>query len=636
MIGTILAERYKIVKKLGSGGSADVYLADDIKLHRKVAIKILSHLYAGDRSFVARFKKEAQILARLSDPNIVSIFDWGQFDSSYFICMEYVEGSNLADIIEKQGIINPATTARYSIQICKALEVAHKNNLIHRDIKPQNIIVTADGTVKITDFGIAKSLIEDNTKTLNILGTSYYISPEQAQGKILSYSTDLYSLGIVIYEMLTAYVPFRGENSIDISLKHINEKPLRPSVFVPEVPERMEKIVLKCLQKDPSKRYESAADLKSDLISFLKGEPLADEEKKENEASKQGNIIKKIGYFKFTSKGSEKNKDLSRDEKEEAVLQNSSQKKAGKMLIITWSTLLPVLAVFIVLSIWALINNNALKNREELVRVPCITNMRYIDAEKMLQSIGLEIKSENEEYNSIVPEGFIIDQTPSEGNNVMKDTEIKVSVSRGQEESSTATLPNLIGINIEEARKILNDLGFENLEIKWESSDFFHKDVIIKHEPAHSKTAGFNEKIVLYVSSGMEMVLIPDLKGYDIMLALSTLESLGFEVITEKIPSSTLTPGTVIDTLPDPGTEVANSSLVRIYISTSEELLEVPDVIKLNLENAVSILESMGINYEIGYSEVMHSIQENTVLSQYPVSGSFISSSEKILVIVGK
>ena len=205
----------------------------------------------------------------------------------------------------------------------QALEVAHKNNLIHRDIKPQNIIVTADGTVKITDFGIAKSLLEDNTKTLNILGTSYYISPEQAQGKILSYSTDLYSLGIVIYEMLTADVPFRGENSIDISLKHINEKPLRPSVFVPEVPERMEKIVLKCLQKDPSKRYESAADLKSDLINFLKGEPLADEEKKENEASKQGNIIKKIGYFKFTSKGSEKNKDLSRDEKEEAVLQLS-------------------------------------------------------------------------------------------------------------------------------------------------------------------------------------------------------------------------------------------------------------------------------------------------------------------------
>jgi len=196
MIGNIIADRYKIINKIGSGGTADVYLAWDGKLNRYVAIKILSKTYASEKNFVARFKKEAQILARLNDPNIVAIYDWGQYDNSYFICMEYVEGQSLEEIIDKQGIISPEVTARYAIQICSALEVAHKNNLIHRDIKPQNIIVTPDGTVKITDFGIAKSLIEDNTKTINILGTVYYISPEQAQGKILSYSTDIYSLGV--------------------------------------------------------------------------------------------------------------------------------------------------------------------------------------------------------------------------------------------------------------------------------------------------------------------------------------------------------------------------------------------------------------------------------------------------------
>ncbi|MHB1346111.1 MAG: protein kinase domain-containing protein [Candidatus Humimicrobiaceae bacterium] len=222
MIGSIIADRYKIISKLGSGGTADVFLAQDIKLNRAVAIKILAKTYSFEKNFVARFKKEAQILARLNHPNIVAIYDWGQYENSYFICMEYVEGQSLQEIIDKHGILSPKTTAKYAIQICNALEVAHNNNLIHRDIKPQNIIVTTDGIVKITDFGIAKSLIEDNTKTINIMGTSYYISPEQAQGKILSYSTDIYSLGIVMYEMLTADLPFRGENAIEISLKHIN------------------------------------------------------------------------------------------------------------------------------------------------------------------------------------------------------------------------------------------------------------------------------------------------------------------------------------------------------------------------------------------------------------------------------
>ena len=214
MTDTIIAQRYELISKIGSGGTSDVYLAQDIKLNRRVAIKILAKTYSFEKNFVARFKKEAQILARLNHPNIVAIYDWGQYEDSYFICMEYAEGQSLEEIINKQGILSPLTTAKFAIQICNALEAAHDHDLIHRDIKPQNIIVTADGIVKITDFGIAKSLIEDNTKTINILGTSYYISPEQAQGKILSCSTDIYSLGIVMYEMITADLPFRGENQL--------------------------------------------------------------------------------------------------------------------------------------------------------------------------------------------------------------------------------------------------------------------------------------------------------------------------------------------------------------------------------------------------------------------------------------
>src|SRR4030042_2030298 len=223
----LISRRYRIIKKIASGGMADVFLGDDLKLSRKIAIKILAANYAGDKNFVVRFKSEAQILARLNHPNIVQVYDWGEFDSSYFICMEYIEGDSLKEIIEKKGPLPPETVVDYAIQISSALLMAHKSNLIHRDIKPQNILVTTEGEVKVTDFGIAKSLSTDITKTLNIMGTAHYISPEQARGEILDHRTDIYSMGIVLYEMLTADVPFRGGTSIDISLKHIYEKPKR-------------------------------------------------------------------------------------------------------------------------------------------------------------------------------------------------------------------------------------------------------------------------------------------------------------------------------------------------------------------------------------------------------------------------
>ncbi|MDY0028280.1 MAG: protein kinase, partial [Candidatus Humimicrobiaceae bacterium] len=231
---------------------ADVFLGEDLKLGRKVAIKILSSNYSNDRSFVARFKSEAEILAKLDHPNIVRVYDWGEYNSSYYICMEYIEGENLKEIIEKRSPLPPEITTDYAIQISNALLAAHKNNLIHRDIKPQNILVTPEGKVKVTDFGIAKSLVPDVTRTLNIMGTAHYISPEQAKGEVLDHRTDIYSLGIVMYEMLTGDVPFRGGTSIDISLKHINEKPLKPSELVENIPPKLEKIVMHCLEKDPA------------------------------------------------------------------------------------------------------------------------------------------------------------------------------------------------------------------------------------------------------------------------------------------------------------------------------------------------------------------------------------------------
>jgi len=264
MIGTILAERYEIIEKIGSGGSADVYLASDIKLHRKVAVKILSPLYASNRNFVARFKKEAQILARLNDPNIVAVFDWGQFENSYFICMEYVEGLSLSEIIEKQGIINPATAARYSVQICNALEIAHKNNLIHRDIKPQNIIVTSDGTIKI----IAKINIPyaETVAGEKVMGTTYYMSPEQIMGDKIDLRTDIYSLGILLYEMVTGKNPYASDTPLAVINGHLYKTPIPIIETRKDIPEYLINIISKCIAKNKNDRFSSA----SEIIKALK------------------------------------------------------------------------------------------------------------------------------------------------------------------------------------------------------------------------------------------------------------------------------------------------------------------------------------------------------------------------------
>lgn len=261
--------------------------------------------------------------------------------------------------------------------------------------------------------------------------------------------------------------------------------------------------------------------------------------------------------------------------------------------------------------------------------------MEYTAAQKMLSSINLKIAVMEQAFSDTFPEGYILRQQPETGKNVKKDTVVEVIISKGNKKAQSAVLPNLIGVNIEEARNILKELGFVNQELKREPSDYFDKDIVIKQEPGRLKTVDFKEKIILYASSGIELILIPDLIGYDLLTGLSSLESQGFEIIIEKTPDKNTVPGTIISTLPGPGSEVRKGSILKVTISSNEEMIEVPDVTKLNLENAVSILESMGINYEIGNTPILHNIQKNIVQSQYPEAGNYISPQEKLLIIVG-
>ncbi len=595
----LISKRYKIIKKIASGGMADVFLGADLKLNRKIAIKILSANNARDKNFVARFKNEAQTLAKLNHPNIVQVYDWGEFDNSYFICMEYIEGDNLKEIIEKKGILPPKTVVGYAVQICNALFMAHKNNLIHRDIKPQNILITPEGKVKVTDFGIAKSLNMDVTKTLNIIGTAHYISPEQAKGEVLDHRTDIYSLGIVLYEMLTGDVPFRGDSSIDISLKHINEIPVKPSELIENIPPALEKIIMHCLEKNPQSRYPTVKELADDLRRYHTGKDLsftADRQKK----SRTGLLLKKV--------------------------------RSNLAVIIMAVFMTVFLALFIFYS-FKYYNFRAAAITS--VTVPPIENIPAGNAEDIVKLFGLNLVIKDEIYDSKIPYGFIIEQIPAPGENITTGGDVKVIISKGQEITSILT-PNLMGLTLEEASEILEEYDLTTGEISRTYSSTFEKNLIISQRPAYKEKIEPGGAVDITVSEGSKTVIIPNVIGQDYIYASNYLKSLDLLLVDSKAPCTDIIkePGKVIEVIPLPGSEVEVKTLVELIISTNEPLVRAPDLMQLSLNQARNILDSQNISYEISYINTDYVVQKDLILGQNPEAETYIPINSKIILFV--
>lgn len=597
----ILSNRYRIEKKVAKGGMADIYLAEDIKLRRKVAVKILSANYAGDRNFVARFRSEAQVLAKLDHPNIVKIYDWGQFNSSYFIIMEYIDGISLKELIEKKGSIEPEAAAEYAKQICDALQAAHDNNLVHRDIKPQNILITSDNRVKVTDFGIAKSLNTDITKTLNIVGTAHYISPEQARGDVLDNRTDIYSLGIVIYEMLTGDLPFRGDTSIDISLKHISEKPVRPTQLIAGIPKKLENIVMTCIKKDPGQRYPDITDLKKDLENYLRKKPLL--LGKTGKKSKRPTIVP------------------------ERFLNNIP-------LTVTALVAVIFMALFVTYSVLYYQKSPA---AESGISVPLLENAHVDTAEKILETLGLEIDITGEEYSDVIPEDYVIRQSPDTGSIASINDTVEVVISAGSSQSQV-TVPNLTGIDRSQAQDILESYGFELGSVSSQYSDLYKKDSIISQSPQSGEETGAGTAVNIVTSKGPRTTMVPNIIGLDYNYALRQLDSQGMTVITRIAPlSQEITqPGMVVDVDPLPGTILHNGDVVEIWISVSEPLNQVPELAGLSLAEAVSELDSANIAYQVIYVESDYSFQKDEVLQQWPREGLYLQADSPVLLFVGK
>ena len=628
LTGTVINKRYIIQYKIASGGMADIYAGQDIKQQKKVAVKILNESYSGIKSFTARFQREAQILSKLKSPNIISVYDFGEFDGMYYIVLEFVNGASLKELIDKNGAIKPGTAANYCIQICNALELAHENNLIHRDIKPQNILLDKNGALKVTDFGIAKFTAADITKTVNILGTAHYLSPEQAQGKALDNRTDIYSLGVLMYEMLTADVPFRGGSSIDISIRHISEKPQPPSEINSSIPPGIEAVIMKCLEKNPDDRYRDIASLKKDLENFISNRPLSFENIHKNGYKKNG-VIKEFSGPDIYGRSHSLStlKDYYRF--------NSLHRKIIAGLISASAVVALLFIAFLILFILAQTNLKNISVKPETLVVPQLENTDFFSAEKILSGSGLVLVKKSSQLSEELIKDFIIKQEPLAGTEVEKNTVINVTVSLGTEKI-IVTVPNVLSLNKEDAEEILNKSGLVTGNISEQYSDIYKSNTVMGQSPLPMSEVEENSPVDLKISAGRELITVPDFKGYDYYFAKSNLEALGLNVIARKNTDLNISPGTVTGTFPSEGSSVYKNTYITLFISTNEELIQVPNLAGLNFEKAVEILEAKGIFYEITYIDVNYSVQENMIIAQFPEPQDFISLNDKIIIFVGR
>ena len=554
--GKLLGNRYEIIEKIGNGGMATVYKATDKVLKRNVAVKILRDEFTTDDEFIKRFEVEAQSAARLTHPNIVSIYDVGVDGNLYYIVMELIQGKTLKEIIIKEkGPLPWKWSINVSIQIASALEMAHRNNIIHRDIKPHNIIITEDGVAKVTDFGIAKA-VSNSTITAfgTTIGSVHYFSPEHARGGFTDAKSDLYSLGVVMYEMVTGRVPFDADTPVSVALKHMQEEPVEPIELNPNLPIAVNKIIMRALQKDTTLRYQTASEMLVDLKKSLK--------------DPEGDFVEELEYDP-TAKTQVIDTNAYRDKKQ---TKNSNGKKDGKFK--TFIKNHKGLSIFIgLLLLFALSLGGTMlvlniTNPPE-VAMPNVVGLSKDEAQKEIENVKLKFEIEKEEYNKDVPEGFIISQDPTymeKFNKVKQGSTVKVVVSKGEEKT---TVPKVVGMEREKAVKALEDANLK-VEIVEEASKKVQEGYVISQDISPETEAFAGDTVKIHVSTGIEKVTVPDVIGKSQTDAKKTLENQGFTVSITTAEDSSKENGIVLKQSIDSGKSVEKGSTITITVNNYE------------------------------------------------------------------
>ena len=661
--GTYLADRYEILSKIGAGGMSDVYKAKDHVLGRFVAIKVLKTEFSEDVNFVSKFRTEAQSAAGLEHPNIVNIYDVGSDSNIHYIVMENVEGVTLKTYIEKKGQLNPKEALSIAIQVGRGIEAAHKKNIIHRDIKPQNIMISTDGKVKVTDFGIARAA-SVNTINSDVMGSVHYSSPEQTRNGFVDGKSDIYSLGIVMYEMVTGRVPFDGDSTVAIAIQHLQEEIVNPSVYAPELPVSLEKIILKCTQKSPDRRYENMTDLLADLKKALTS-PNEDFVVMATPAGDKTRVISDDEMKEINDTGvkheervpeTHKHKDAEDEEESEGLL-NPKMEKAVTILGIVAGIVIVLVVVLIILNFLGVLKIGGSNDTEdEVVSVSdevedniemiTLTGMTFEEASEALEELGLSIVDGGLESSEDVDEGLICYQSEEAGDMVAAGSSITVKISSGPGEIEC---PDVVGKSETEAISLLNDAGLK-YERSYESSTTVESGYVISQSPQQGESVAEGDTITIVVSSGVEAVKVPDLTGKTESKAQKALEELGLKlgsvneeysdtVEAGKVISQDVSSGKYVDAGTSVGITVSlGAKEVTYKFSTRITAPDNDDVESANIQlldndgNVIDEWTNVGISqfggqgYSISVSGITGTDGTGTVLIEWELSDGSVST----------
>jgi beta-lactam-binding protein with PASTA domain/predicted Ser/Thr protein kinase len=622
----VVGGRYRVVRKLGGGGMADVYLCEDLTLGRHVAVKVLLQRYLSDPTFVERFRREAKAAAGLNQQNLVSIYDWGELDGTYYIVMEYVEGETLKDLIRRRERLSGNEAVNITMQLLAAVDFAHRSGIVHRDIKPQNVMIDRDGTCKVMDFGIARAGDSGMTEAGSILGTAQYLAPEQAKGYPVDERSDLYSVGVVLYEMLTGTVPFKGDSAVTVALKHVNEVPREPAELVPGLPYSLNQIVLKAMAKDPVDRYQSAAEFARDLRAAREGGPV---QAAAFDAGGERTRVMAAGMAGMAGG--------------ETAMQTSvldqpmpPRRKKSRWPLILVLLLLAIIAAVAVGLWWTM---SGAKDP-----VPSVVGLSKSAAVKAVEKAGFKAGIQ-EEFSDRVAAGFVSRQAPTGGTKLREGATVDIWVSKGSE---SVTLQDFKGWTDTEVDDWLSQNGLVG-DRHTGKSNAVADGQVFKQDPAADTKVKRGDTVSYWISTGKPQVTVPDLTNLTQADATNQLTGAGLKlgtVTTE--PSTTVTAGSVIRQDPAANQKVDKGTSVSIVVSTGSPTptatptpttspttsgVAVPNV--YGMQSSAAEQQLLGLGLQVAYRQKPNTGQPSgTVVDIKPASGTVVPTGSTVLLVI--
>ena len=621
----IYSDRYEIISQIARGGMAEVYLARDQLLDRPVALKVLYPELSIDPSFVERFRREAQSAANLSHPNIVSVYDWGEEDDTYYIVMEYVDGRALSSVIRAHGPLHPDRAAAIGADVAAALGFAHRGGVIHRDVKPGNVLLDGAEHVKVTDFGIARAVDskENLTQTGAVMGTATYFSPEQAQGTRVDARSDVYSLGVVLYEMATGQPPFAGDNPVSIAYKHVKVEPVPPRTRNPSIPGGFEAVILKAMAKDPGGRYADAEELRADLLRYRQGQRVR--------APAAGAVRTPLEDQTVALRTAERRDAPAGDTRvlpaAVAVADSRTSRSGAYVGLLVFMLAVLAVLLFLLARTLGIFGGETTATR---ITVPGVTGQLADEAEDTLTDLGLRVERRLEDNEADA--NVVFDQDPEADARVERDSLVTIKVSRGQQ---PVEVPSVVGQNEEDAITALARLGL-SAETTLQPDEAQPAGRVIAQQPRAGTEAEKGSPVVLTVSSGRAKVAVPSVTGKDAAAASDDIVNAGLRVRTVSEPSAAVERGKVIRTEPASGAQIDRGETVAIFVSSGAESTRVPDVIRRRLDEATAALEALGFVVRSENVVVSSDVDDGRVLEQSPSAGAEAPKGSTVVVRVGR